>query len=116
MCQAFPDVSDLGEIEAKKPGRAGGSLAFEETSVQKSGLQVALPATSLSDVSSQEELKNSLCSAPPPLSKSCFYEPLGSNAHVFTKPATGSAWKKRVQKHSSATQREVKGTSNSPES
>lgn len=33
---------------------------------------------------------------------------------MFTKPATGSAWKKRVQNHSSATHRAVKGNPKGP--
>lgn len=44
--------------------------------MQKPGLQVGFLATSLSDASSQEELKNSCCSAPPPLPEAAFMSPL----------------------------------------
>lgn len=114
MCQAFPDVTDLGEIEAKKKKREGWEhWPLKETTVRKSGSQVGLSFRFLSDASSRGIEKFLLLCATSP-SKSCFYEPFGSNAHVFTRPATGSAWKKRVQKYSSATHREVKGNPKPP--
>lgn len=73
----------------------------------KSGLQVGFPSSSeWCCLSRGIEKFLLLCTTSS--SKNCFYEPFGSNAHMFTKPASGSAWKKRVQKHSSATHREVK--------